>query len=355
MSVKRDIVVIGGSAGGIDALCALVARLPVLPDVCFLVVVHVPASARSVLPQILSRAGAMSATHAVDGAPLVRGGIVVAPPDHHLVVQGDRVRLTQGPRENSHRPCIDVLFRSVARWWGPQVIGVVLSGVLDDGTAGMVAVKARGGLAVVQSPHDALYSPMPQSVVDHVPVDDMAAADMLAGVLVERLAEEIAGPSRAGEGAVEPDVNDDKAPEMHSDDDDALFGARKEEIDGPASGYTCPDCHGALWEVRGSAMLRYRCRTGHAFSPESLLASQDESVEEAMWAAYRALEESAGIARRLAHRSRERGLADVTRRYEEREQDAIARAQLVRRALEAALGSGRRVDAPRYDEREDAG
>ena len=334
--MKRDVVVIGGSAGGIEALRALVAALPPLPDVCFLVVIHVPASARSVLPQILARTGVLPAVHAVDGAPLLRGGILVAPPDHHLVVQGDHVRLTQGPRENSHRPSIDVLFRSAARACGARVIGVVLSGVLDDGTAGMIAVKMRGGLALVQSPDDALYPAMPQSVVDHVAVDQVAPADQLAAALVARLQEDISEASAAA-----PTLADVEPPPAEAV---AAEAARREEPRSHDSGYTCPDCHGALREVRDGDLVRYHCRAGHAFSPESLLASQDEAVEEAMWAAFRALEESASLSGRLAQRAHERAQPDLARRHEVREEDARARAQVIRRALERSQGTPHRSD-----------
>ena len=321
--MKRDVVVIGGSAGGIEALRSLVAGLPPLPSVCFLVVIHVPASARSVLPQILARTGVLPAVHAVDGAPLLRGGILVAPPGHHLVVQGDHVRLTQGPRENSHRPSIDVLFRSAARACGSRVIGVVLSGVLDDGTAGMIAVKMRGGLAMVQSPDDALYPAMPQSVIDHVAVDQTAPAEHLAAAIVARLREDIPEASATASGPAESVARGDE-PRSHD------------------PRYTCPDCHGALREERHDELVRYRCRAGHAFSPESLLASQDEAVEYAMWAAFRALEESASLSGRLAQRAHERSLPDLARRHETREEDSRARAQVIRRALE-----GRAVADPK--------
>ena len=296
--MRRDIVVIGGSAGSIEALQALVGSLPLLPEVSVLLVVHIPAAAPSALPQILARAGAWPAVHAVDGSPLLRGTIVVAPPDRHLVVQGGRVRLTRGLRESPHRPSIDVLFRSAARWGGPRVIGVVLSGLLDDGTAGMRAVRAHGGLALVQSPDDALYAAMPSSVIDHVGVDAAAPAAGLAQALVERLTEDLGA-------AVAPSPD--------------LSGRALHDLVVAARGAGARDRSCAADEVR--------------WQPRG--AIPDGSVEQAMWTGYRALVESASLARRLATWSRQRGRSELVRRYEAREDVALTRARVIREALGA--------------------
>jgi len=167
----HDIIVVGASAGGVDALTQLVRGLPAdLPAAVF-VVVHVPAHGPSVLPRILSRSGPLPATHPQDGQAIRTGRIYVAPPDYHLLVKNGYVRLTRGPRENKHRPSVDSLFRTAARTYGPRVVGVVLSGVLDDGTAGLAAIKLAGGIAAVQHPDDALYPGMPQSALNNVAVD----------------------------------------------------------------------------------------------------------------------------------------------------------------------------------------
>jgi two-component system chemotaxis response regulator CheB len=328
VSVHRDLIVIGGSAGSLEVLGALVAELPADLAAAVLVVVHVPPKSRSLLPQILQRRSRLPVRHARDGEALAPGQVLVAPPDHHLLVERDRVRLTLGPRENGSRPAVDPLFRTAARWAGPRAVGVVLSGSLDDGTAGMISVRARGGRCVVQSPDDALYPAMPQSVLDHVPVDDVVPATGLARVLVA-LTREPLPPAAADAEPAEA-----TAPELEPAGVEPDIDVVREQL-GPSSGFTCPDCHGALWELRDGALFRYRCRVGHGFSPESLVALQSESVEEAMWVAYRALEESAAMSGRLARRLRDRGLAESAARYDEKSAAALARARLIRSALDA--------------------
>lgn len=323
--VKRNLIVVGRSAGSLEVLRALAAGLPVDLDAAVLVVVHVPASVRSVLPQILARSGPLPAAHAVDGEPIIPGRILIAPPDHHLLVRGDRVRVSRGPQENGHRPAVDPLFRTAARWAGPRVVGVIVSGMLDDGAAGMVAVRARGGFCVVQSPADATYPGMPQSAVEYTRVDRVVAASELAAVIVAATREELP------EVSVPHDPTEETAPELDPPGLEPEIEALRQDRDGAPSGFSCPDCHGVLWEIRDGELTRYRCRVGHAFSPESLLAYQDESVEEAMWVAYRALEESAAI----ADRARQHGNAGIVAAYEQKRSDALARAHLIRRALGA--------------------
>lgn len=185
----RDVIVIGASAGGVAALRSLVSRLPGDLPASVLVVLHLPPGRRSALPMILTRSGPLPAVHPRDEHPLRHGEILVAPPDHHMVIVDGLVRITQGPAENGHRPAIDSLFRTAARWGGRRVIGVILSGTLDDGTAGLVAVSARGGVTVVQDPGDAVYPGMPRSVLHRVAVDHVLPAALL-GELLARLVRE---------------------------------------------------------------------------------------------------------------------------------------------------------------------
>ena len=321
---KHDIIVVGASAGGVEALGALAAGLPAdLPAAVF-VVLHVPAYGASVLPGILSRRGPLPAVHPTDGEPIRLGHIYVAPPDHHLLVEKGRVRLTRGPHENGHRPAVDILFRSAALAYGPRVVGVVLTGTLDDGTAGLYAVKQRGGLAVAQDPEDALFASMPRCAIESVSVDHIVPMTEI-GPTLARL---VRLPAPEESKALMP-------PDLGTETKVAEFdmGAIETPREGKPSGYACPDCHGTLWEVQEGELLRFRCRVGHAFSPESLLAAQSDALEEAFWTALRALEESAALADRLHGRAADRGHGLAADRFREQAADARRRAAIVRQAL----------------------
>ncbi len=327
MPVQRDLVVVGASAGGVEALSRLVAKLPGDLPATVLVVLHIPSTPSSSLPRILDRSGPLPATAARDGEPLAPGRILVAPADRHLLVAEGRVRLARGPRENGHRPAVDPLFRSAARWYGPRVIGVVLSGNLDDGSAGLLAIRGRGGATVVQDPQDAHYASMPRNAIaavepDHVaPVDDLGA--LLERLVLEPLAEEALPVAEAGEDLVTETG-------IAALDLDALHG---DERPGRPAGLSCPDCAGALWEVEEGELHRYRCRVGHAWSPSSLLAQQDHDLEGALWAALRSLEDRAALARRMAASGRAQGRDLSAVRFETQAAEDEARATLVRDLL----------------------
>lgn len=325
--MRRDLIILGGSAGSLEALSPLFTELPRDLGAAVLVVVHVPPHTRSALPQILQRRSALSVKHAEDGDLLRAGQALVAPPDRHLLVEGDHVRLTRGPRECRTRPAVDPALRTAARWAGRRAIGVVVSGALDDGTAGMLALRSRGGTCVVQSPSDASYPSMPQSVIDHLTPDHIVPIAELASLLVELTSEDLVD-APTSDVPIEPTV-----PELEPDQAAPEIDAARQDRPGVPSAFSCPDCHGVLWEVRDGPMLRFRCRVGHAYSAQSLLADQEESVEDAMWSAYRALEESAAMAGRLAHRLGERGLPEVAARYTRKRTEALRRAHLIHRAL----------------------
>ena len=321
---NRDIIVIGASAGGVEAVSALVEGLPRdLPAAVF-VVVHFPPHATSVLPRILTRLGGMTAVHPRDGDALELGCVYVAPPDLHLLVERGHVRLVRGPRENAVRPAVDPLFRSAARAYGPRVIGVVLTGNLDDGTAGMLAIKSAGGTVVVQDPGDALYAGMPTSAVRHVDVDHVVPLAEIAALLVRLTAQPV---EEKGPGPVARQQS--REVPISEMDPAALESDRA----GAPSGYACPECHGVLWEVDEDDVLRFRCRVGHAYSIETLLAEQGAGMDAALWAAYRALEERAALTERMAERMRERGQGSLAQRYREQTLEARARAELIRRVL----------------------
>jgi two-component system, chemotaxis family, protein-glutamate methylesterase/glutaminase len=320
---KRDIVVIGASAGGVEALMTVIGGLPAALPAAVLVVLHVPANARSALPDILGRVGALQVVEARTNAQLAPGRLIIAPPDRHLTIRGEVAHLSRGPRINRHRPAVDPLFQTAAREAGPRVIGVVLSGVLDDGTSGMLAIRRAGGATIVQDPADALYGGMPRSVLEQMTVDRVLPASAIAGALV------------ALAGQTVPDRTREPEPLMTSPHDDLETELLPPgEPDRPASGFTCPECHGALWTAKTDDLERFRCRVGHAFTPKGLFAAQAESIEEAMWAAYRALEESASLSARLAARARDQGLPKVAERHDGKYAEARQRAALIRQVLE---------------------
>jgi two-component system chemotaxis response regulator CheB len=319
----HDIIVVGASTGGVEAIMHLTSRLPVdLPAAVF-VVVHFPPDGSSVLPRLINRRSALPATHAADGEPITRGRIYVARPDYHLLLEPGRVRLAQGPRENRARPAVDVLFRSAALAYGPRVIGVVLTGALDDGAAGLVAIKRRGGLAVVQDPADALIPGMPLSVLARCEVDHVAPLAALPALLTE-----LSRAPAPQEGAYpvprEMEIEVGKA---------RLDEAVMQELVGAPTSYTCPECKGPLREIQEGGLARYRCQTGHAYSVGTWLVDQSDALEEALWVAVNTLQESARMAERLAHDAQARGSELVAARFEEKRRQTLAQAEVVRRVL----------------------
>ena len=329
---QRDLVVVGASAGGVEALQELVAALPGDLPACVLVVLHLPAAAYSALPAILDRAGAMTARSAEDGSPLHPGTLLVAPPDRHLIVRGDHAALGRGPKENGHRPAIDPLFRSAARWRGPRTIGVILSGTLDDGAAGLLTIAERRGAAVVQTPGSALYDGMPGAALRAVPEAVQASGPELAAAITKLCVEyvDVVAPPVGRVLEIETEI-----PEM---DEGAL--AYSDRPGRPAA-MSCPACNGAMFELDEGSVIRYRCRVGHAWSPETLLLEQVESAETALWAAIRTLEEKAALHRNLAERATATQ-SHLSRRYhderaDESDHSAAVLRYLLRRPLAARL------------------
>lgn len=321
----HDIIVVGASAGGVEALTQLVRDLPADLPAALFVVLHLPAQRTSVLPRILNRCGRLPASHPTDGEALRMGRIYVAPPNYHLLVKRGVVRVIRGPHENGHRPAVDPLFRTAARAYGPRVIGVILSGVLDDGTAGLLAIKNCGGTAIVQDPADAMYAGMPTSAIENVAIDHVLPAARI-GDLLDRLAREPA--DEEGARAVSDEM--ERETEIEEMDRAALQG---NDRPGTPSTFACPDCGGTLWELRDGEILRFRCRVGHAHSAHALLAAQSDTLDAALWTALRALEESASLARRLADRAAKRGHTQGRARFEQQAREAEDRATVIRNAL----------------------
>lgn len=317
------VILIGASAGGVHALQEVVRGLPAdLPAAVF-VVLHIAPYGRSAMPAILTRAGKIPAFHPRDDEPVTEGRIYVAPPDHHLILEDSKVRLSHGPAENAQRPAVDVLFRTAAQAWGRRVVAVVLTGNLDDGTVGLAIVKRHGGVAVVQDPADADYPSMPASAVNHVDVDHVVPLAEIPRLLVEI----------CNRPLMDPDPN----PEDRDMKDENDRGQDPEEK-GVPSDLTCPACGGSLRESRVESVVHFRCRTGHAYSPETLFAKQTDTIEEVLWAALRALEENASLARRMERRMREarhRG-SSIHHRYTKRAEEAEQHAEVLRRMLTRA-------------------
>jgi two-component system chemotaxis response regulator CheB len=298
----RRIVVIGASSGGIEALETIVSRLPAGFPAPICVVVHTSPEAPGVLDFVLRQAGPLAAINAASGDRLEDGHIYVAPPDHHLLVEPGQLRLTRGPKENRFRPAIDPLFRSAAQVFGPGAIGVVLTGQLDDGTAGLWTIKQLGGVAIVQDPSDARYPSMPESAIRHVAVDYVVRLDELAATLSQVVAEPVHArkPTQAPKSL---------AIEVAIARQENAVESGVEELGEPSS-FACPDCQGVLLQLKESPPLRFRCHTGHAYSVQSLVAAINDGIEDSLWSAIRALEEGALLMEQLGrHLQEHRDLA----------------------------------------------
>jgi two-component system chemotaxis response regulator CheB len=330
----RDIIVIGGSAGAVETTVRLVRDFPPdLPCAVF-IVVHFPPDSLSVLPRILSRAGPLPAEHATDGEPIRIGRIYVAPPNCHLMIQPGHISVRTGPRENRSRPAIDPLFRTAAAVYGPRVIGVILSGTLSDGAAGLRRIREAGGIALVQEPADAFYPDMPRNALTYAGADQTLPLSDLGPAIVEA----------AGTPSEDSPVTDDLiSPATHAETGGtADLGAAEVEArltdrqtnPGTPSTQTCPECHGTLWETNQNGLTQYRCRIGHAYSAENLIAHQSEVLEAALWTALRALEEHAALARRLSAKASDKGHQHSAGAFAEQAVDSEHHAAVLRGVLE---------------------
>ncbi|MEV4313878.1 chemotaxis protein CheB [Actinocrispum sp. NPDC049592] len=324
----RDLVVIGASAGGVEALKALVAGIPPDLPAAVVVVLHLPAGGTSALAQILRRFGPLPAVTAASGMPIARGKVYVAPPDHHLLVLEDQLVLSHGPTENGHRPAINALFRSAAVAFGPRVTGMLLSGVLDDGVAGLVAIRDRGGRTIVQDPRDALYPGMPTSALSHLTPDHVLTTSQMGDVLLKLAREEVdAGESPPAPAGMSLE-NGIALDEHHRAADYQAEGM------GEHSGLTCPDCQGSLSELAAGNGW-FRCRVGHAWSEEALLSAQGDVFERALWTALRSLDEKASLSLKMRDAAIERGNFRTAERYALTAEEATEAADVLRGRLTA--------------------
>ena len=320
------IIVVGASAGGVPALQRLAADLPVDLSVPVMIVLHVGAHP-SVMPALMSARGPLPAQHGQDGQRLEPGRIYIAPPDHHMLVDGDSIRLNRGPKEHHSRPAIDPLFLSAALSYGVDVVGVILTGMLDDGTFGLLAIKQCGGTAVVQDPSDAAEPSMPQSALDHVQVDHCVALSDMAALLTSLASM----PAATASLRVDEGLQHEKALMLF--EGDAMDHLK---AIGKPSPFVCPDCQGGLWEVDGSRPIRYRCHTGHAFTIRTLQHAIASAADESVWSALRALQEKSALIEHMAKVALQTGDAQGALRLQAVADETEAQAKQLRDLIEKA-------------------
>jgi two-component system chemotaxis response regulator CheB len=323
----RDIVVIGASAGGVTALLALAKTLPAdFPAPIFLVL-HVSPDSPSIMPELLNAVSALEARHPANGETVRPGVIYVAPPDHHMLLEEDRVLVTRGPKENRFRPSIDALFRSAAYTYGPRVIGVVLTGYLDDGTSGLWSVRRMGGLAIIQDPRDAEQPAMPTNALEFVEADYLVPLVQLGPLLV-RLTQEPA-PAKTRLPAAQLDLLKIELTIAKQGGGFELGIINKGEL----TPFTCPDCHGALTQLIEGKLIRYRCHTGHAYTVSALLSEVTQSVESMLYQSMRGLEETKMLLQNLGQHFVEKGQPLVANLFFEKADETGQQAQVVHESI----------------------
>ena len=319
LMTKRNIIVVGASAGGVEALCELNKHLPSELDASMFVVMHI--GTETMLPQILSRCGTLPAVKAEDGKRYEHGCIYCAPPHCHLSIKDHMTILTRGPRENGHRPAIDVLFRSAARVHRSRVVGVVLSGGRDDGSAGLYAIKARGGVAIVQDPKEAVTPNMPKNALNMVDVDFCLPIREIAEVLVELASGKATDVTESPDGG-------------NAIEDQATVDRPTSEPPGDQIPLTCPECDGPLYAVKDGELALFQCFVGHRFSPESLSEEHTEALERALWTATRKLKERVVLHQNLLEQKRNKGEQELFKRLEESVTTARNDLKLLREILD---------------------
>jgi two-component system, chemotaxis family, protein-glutamate methylesterase/glutaminase len=279
----KNIIVVGSSYGGLEALKIIARGLPPGLPAAIFIVQHIASDSPGKLGEIITQAGALPTSFPSDFEKINQGHIYVAPPDHHLLLENGFIRITRGPKENRFRPSVDALFRSAAYIYGPRVVGVVLTGMLDDGTAGLWSIKYRGGTTIVQNPGEARASSMPESALQNVEVDYCLPLKEIAPLLVQ-LTQIVV----AQEG--DYPVSERMKTEVGIAKEKTAIDKGIQDLFEP-SFYTCPECHGVLLQIKEGESIRFRCHTGHAYSAGSLLKEGEEEIEDSLWAAVRSLEE----------------------------------------------------------------
>jgi two-component system, chemotaxis family, protein-glutamate methylesterase/glutaminase len=323
----RDIIVIGASAGGLEAIKQLVANLPANLEAAVFIVWHMAPDIKGILPHVLNKQKKLYAINATDREQIVTSRIYVAPPNRHLLIEKGQVRVTHGPKENGFRPAIDPLFRSAAYHHGPRVIGIILSGSLDDGTSGLWTIKKYGGLAIVQDPLEAEVPSMPEHAIQAVAVDHIVPVSEMAPLL-EKLTTEAAlplnNPDMENKKKIEKEIRiaiQDKAMEENI----MLFGE--------LTPYTCPECHGVLSAIKEGGRTRYRCHTGHAFSADGLMTFISKDIEQSLWNTIRSMEEGIILLNHMGDHFAEDNQPHLAAKYFKKANEIIDRSKLVRQAI----------------------
>ncbi len=323
--VSFPIIVIGASMGGVDALKALIGGLPRTLGASVCIVWHMGADSSSFLPYVLNKLGSLRASNAVNGEKIEIDRIYVAPADHHLLIEGDHFRTTKGPKENRFRPAVDPLFRSAAYEYGSRIIGIILSGALDDGTAGLWAVKDRGGIAIVQDPLDAEVPSMPRSAAQYVDINYTLPAANMPRLLVSLIKEMTASPFNTN--GMKRDEKMEIEIGIAAESDPARNDTFKL---GELTPFTCPECHGVLTAITQGKLQRFRCHTGHAFSNDGLLSCLGENIEENLWAVLRSIKESAMLMNHIGDHYAEANETAIAAAYFQKAKEAIDRVEGIR-------------------------
>jgi two-component system chemotaxis response regulator CheB len=326
---RKDIIVVGGSAGSGAPLKKLVADLPADFGGSVFITTHVPTAPPSYLPDLLAAAGPLPVRRAIDGMPVEPGQIYVAAQDRHLLLLDTTIRLGAGPRENMARPSIDPMFRSAALSYGPRAVGVILSGMLNDGASGLYAIKEAGGTAIVQHPLDAAEGEMPRAALEAADADHVVRADELGRTIAE-VARQEAGSPREVPGNLILEVEVANGGRLGSE----LLRRFSEPVP-----LTCPDCAGVLSEVSGERPLRYRCQIGHAYTAEEL-AAHHELIDEAVRIAMRLMEERVELVDRMSREARASGRHAVAELYEDRANEYRRHAGTLREAALLSMRTG---------------
>jgi two-component system chemotaxis response regulator CheB len=336
---QRDIIVIGASAGGVQALMRVVSALPANLSASIFVVVHTSPDAPGVLDKVLNRFHGHRARYARNGMKIERDTIYIAPPDRHMMLQESAIRITGGPKQHRNRPSIDALFQSAAAAFRERVIGVVLTGYLDDGSAGLATIKKAGGVTVVQDPEDAQVSEMPIQALQRTDPDYCAPLDHIPRILEslvqgsDAVGGVIASNRKSVSGAFARSNHSQHKNGSRSQKNCGLTSEQKKEL----TGLTCPECHGAIWEVRGGDhkdIVQFKCRLGHKYGPQSMIEAHSDTLEHAMWAALRCLEENIALTKRLVEYSRNLGRDKAAELYGRQIREKEKHAQVLRALLD---------------------